>query len=69
VDKLSAEARAAAQEYAARFGEPDPDELAQVRAQMAEAGVGVSESPEDLAARGAALARLLVRSEGGRPGS
>lgn len=54
-----AEARAAAQEYAARFGEPDPAELAEIRAQLAEAGVGAPESPEDAAARTAALARLL----------
>lgn len=54
-----AEARAAAQEYAARFGEPDPAELAEMRAQLAEAGVGAPESPEDAAERTAALARLL----------
>lgn len=54
-----AEAQAAAQEYAARFGEPDPEELAEVRAQLAEAGVGAPESAEDAAARAAALARLL----------
>jgi hypothetical protein len=54
-----AEAQAAAQEYAARFGEPDAGELAQIRSQLAEAGVGAPESPEDGAARTAALARLL----------
>jgi hypothetical protein len=58
-----AEARAAAQEYAARFGEPDPEELAQIRAKMAEAGVGMLESPEEVAARRAALARLLGLSD------
>lgn len=54
-----AEAKAAAQEYAARFGEPDPDELARIRADLAEAGVGIPESAEEIAARQAALARLL----------
>ncbi|WP_433266497.1 hypothetical protein ACQPZF_41010 [Actinosynnema sp. CS-041913] len=54
-----AEAQAAAQEYAARFDEPDPEELERIRAQLAEAGVGAPESPEDTAARTAALARLL----------
>ena len=58
-----AEARTAAQEYAARFGEPDPDEQAEMRAQMAEAGVGMPESPEEAAARRAALARLLGLSD------
>ncbi|ALG14151.1 hypothetical protein [Kibdelosporangium phytohabitans] len=54
-----AEAQAAAQEYAARFGEPDPDELAQIRGQLVEAGVGSPESQEEASARAAALARLL----------
>jgi hypothetical protein len=54
-----AEAHAAAQEYAAKFGEPDPVELEEIRAQLTEAGVGVPESQEDAAARTAALARLL----------
>ncbi|MCE7005428.1 hypothetical protein LWC34_21730 [Kibdelosporangium philippinense] len=54
-----AEAQAAAQEYAARFGEPDPDELAEIRVQLAEAGVGSPESPEEALARADALARLL----------
>lgn len=54
-----AEAHAAAQDYAARFGEPDPEELEQIRVQLAEAGVGAPESQEDGAARAAALARLL----------
>ncbi|HKN99711.1 MAG TPA: hypothetical protein VJX10_21495 [Pseudonocardiaceae bacterium] len=34
-------------------------ELAAIRAQLAEAGVGAPEPPEDAAARAAALARLL----------
>jgi alcohol dehydrogenase class IV len=54
-----AEAHAAAQDYAAKFGEPDPAELDQIRAQLAEAGVGAPESPDDTAERTAALARLL----------
>lgn len=54
-----AEAQAAAEEYAAKFGEPDPDELAEIRAQMAAAGVGRPEPQEDIAARRAVLARLL----------
>jgi alcohol dehydrogenase class IV len=54
-----AEAHAAAQEYAARFGEPDEAELEQIRVRLAEAGVGAPESPEETAARTAALARLL----------
>jgi hypothetical protein len=54
-----AEAHSAAEEYAARFGEPDPDELAEIRPQLAATGVGRPESPEDIAARRAALARLL----------
>jgi len=54
-----AEAQAAAQDYAASFGEPDPAELEQIRAQLAEAGVGAPEPQEDAAARAAALARLL----------
>lgn len=54
-----AEARAAAEDYAAQFGEPDPEELDEIRAQLAAAGVGAAESPTDAAARAAALARLL----------
>ena len=54
-----AEAHSAAEEYAATFGEPDPDELAEIRAQLADAGVGAPESPEESAARRAVLARLL----------
>lgn len=54
-----AEAQAAAEDYAARFGEPDPTELGQIRADLAAAGVGAPESPVDAAARAAALARLL----------
>ncbi len=54
-----ADAQAAAEDYAAQFGEPDPEELNEIRAQLAAAGVGVPESPEDTAARTAALARLL----------
>jgi hypothetical protein len=54
-----AEARVAAQEYAARFGEPDPEELREIRSQLAEAGVGAPESQEEAAARADALARLL----------
>ena len=53
-----AEAHAAAEEYVARFGEPDPGELAEVRTQLAAAGVGRAESPQDFAARRADLARL-----------
>jgi hypothetical protein len=63
-----AEAQAAAQEYAARFGEPDAGELEQIRTQLAEAGVGAPESPEDAAARTAALARLLGLPNGRRVG-
>src|SRR5215468_3536870 len=54
-----AEAHSAAEEYAARFGEPDPDELVEIRTQLAAAGVGRPESQQDIAARRAALARLL----------
>lgn len=54
-----AEAQAAAQDYADRFGEPDQAELEQIRAELAEAGVGAPESSADAAARTAALARLL----------
>jgi hypothetical protein len=54
-----AEAHAAADEYAARFGEPDPDELAKIRTQLAATGVGRPEPQQDIAARRAALARLL----------
>ncbi|HEX7307407.1 hypothetical protein [Lentzea sp.] len=54
-----AEAQAAAQDYAAQFGEPDAGELSEIRAELAAAGVGAPESPEDAAARAAALARLL----------
>jgi hypothetical protein len=63
-----AEAHSAAEEYAARFGEPDPDELAQIRVQLAEAGVGKPESQEDIAARQAVLARLLGLSDERRVG-
>ncbi|WP_090054105.1 hypothetical protein [Lentzea fradiae] len=51
---------AAAREYADRFGEPDADELARIRADLVAAGVGVPEPPADAAARAAALARLLA---------
>ena len=54
-----AEAHAAAQDYAAQYGEPDPEELHEIRAQLAAAGVFAPELPEDTAARTAALARLL----------
>lgn len=54
-----AEAHAAAEEYATRFGEPDPGELAEIRTQLAATDVGRPESPQDIAARRAALARLL----------
>ncbi|SDX20306.1 hypothetical protein SAMN05421504_102648 [Amycolatopsis xylanica] len=54
-----AEAQAAAAEYVARFGEPDAEEAAEFRAKLAEAGVGQPESLEEVAARRAALARLL----------
>jgi hypothetical protein len=63
-----AEAHSAAEEYTARFGEPDPDELAEIRVQLAAAGVGKPESQEDLAARRAVLARLLGLSEQRRAG-
>lgn len=63
-----AESRSAAEAYAARFGEPDPDELAEVRAQLAAAGVGRPESQEDIAARRAALARLLSLPQERRTG-
>lgn len=54
-----AEARAAVDEYVARFGEPDPEELAEIRAKLAEAGVFQPVPPEETAANRAALARLL----------
>jgi hypothetical protein len=54
-----AEAQAAAEDYAARYGDPDPAELDQIRADLAAAGVGAPESADDAAARAAALARLL----------
>jgi hypothetical protein len=54
-----AEAHAAGQDYAAQYGEPDPEELQEIRAQLAAAGVFAPEPPEDTAARTAALARLL----------
>ncbi|MDX8054921.1 hypothetical protein SK571_36590 [Lentzea sp. BCCO 10_0798] len=63
-----AEAQAAAQDYAAQFGEPDPAELEQIREELAEAGVGAAESPADAAARAAALARLLGLPEERRAG-
>ena len=63
-----AEARCAADEYAARFGEPDPDELAQIRAQLADVGVGKPEPPEEIAARRAVLARLLGLTDERRAG-
>jgi hypothetical protein len=63
-----AEAQSAAEEYAIRFGEPDPDELAEIRAALAEAGVGKPETQEDVAARRAVLARLLGLSEERRAG-
>ncbi len=63
-----AEARAAADTYAERFGEPDPDELALIRTQLAAAGVGVPEPQEEIAARKAALARLLGLSDERRAG-
>lgn len=54
-----AEMRAAAEECEAMFGEPDPDEVAKVHAQLAEAGVGMPESPEAAAQRARAMARLF----------
>lgn len=63
-----AEARAAAEEYASQFGEPDSEELDEIRAQLADAGVGTPESPADAAARTAALARLLGLSDERRAG-
>lgn len=54
-----AEARAAAQEYAVRFGEPEPEALATIRAQLAEAGVGYPESDDEANSRRNILARLL----------
>lgn len=54
-----AEAQAAAEDYAAQFGEPDPAELDQIRTDLAAAGVGAAEPPAEAAARAAALARLL----------
>lgn len=59
-----AEVRAAADEYAARFGEPDPAEMAEIRAELSAAGVGVPEPAEETAARQAALARLLGLTSG-----
>ena len=63
-----AEARSAAEEYAARFGEPDLDELAQIRVQLADVGVGKPESPDEIAARRAVLARLLGLTDERRAG-
>lgn len=63
-----AEAQSASEEYAARFGDPDPDELAEIRTQLAAAGVGKPESQEDMAARRAVLARLLGLSGERRAG-
>jgi len=63
-----AEARSAAEEYVARFGDPDPDELAQIRVQLADAGVGKPESPEEIANRRAVLARLLGLTDERRAG-
>lgn len=54
-----AEARTAAEEYVERFGEPKPDELREIRAELAQAGFGVPESQQEIAARREALARLL----------
>jgi hypothetical protein len=54
-----ADARAAAEEYVAQFGEPDPAEAAAVRADLAAAGFGQPEPAVDIAARQAVLARLL----------
>jgi hypothetical protein len=58
-----ADARAAVEDYVARFGEPDSDEAAAVRADLAAAGFGQPESQEGDAARRAALARLLGLDE------
>lgn len=63
-----ADAQASAQDYAAQFGEPDPGELTEIRAQLAAAGVGLPESTEDATARAAALARLLGLPEERRAG-
>jgi len=53
------DARSAVEEYLEQFGEPDPDEAAAVRAELAAAGFGWPEPDADVAARTAALARLL----------
>ena len=63
-----ADAQAAAEEYVARFGEPDPDEAAAVRADLAAAGFGQPVSHEDDDARRAALARLLGLGDERRAG-
>jgi hypothetical protein len=62
-----ADAQAAAQEYAAKFGEPDPEELAQVRSQLAQAGAAARETPDEAALRADALARLLGLPNERRP--
>jgi hypothetical protein len=54
-----AEARAAAAEYVAKFGEPDPADIASIRGKLAEAGVGVPEPDDEMVQRRAAVARLL----------
>lgn len=63
-----AEAQAAALDYAAQYGEPDPAELEEIRRELSEAGVGSPESPGEAAARAAALARLLGLPEERRAG-
>ncbi len=53
-----AEARAAMAEYIEIYGEPDPDLVAATEAELAAAGVGEFETPDEAAARLAVLARL-----------
>jgi hypothetical protein len=60
VDKAArlVEARAAWKEYVALFGEPDPEAVEEMDRKLAEAGCWRKETPEERAARLAALAFL-----------
>ena len=57
------DARSAVEEYVDQFGEPEPDEAAAVRAELAAAGFGRPEPKAEVAARTAALGRLLGLDE------
>lgn len=59
------EARAALEEQFARFGEPGAEDREWARDALAAARVGTPESPEELAARRDALARLDEGEAGG----